>query len=64
MRNMETSHQKETSNLPPGYRVDLVGDPDIVILRGPDGTIVARFTHGADPDEIRRAAEEDLKERG
>jgi hypothetical protein len=44
--------------------VDLVVDPCIITLRGPDGTIVARFTHGADPDEIWRAAEEDSKERG
>jgi hypothetical protein len=43
---------EETSRLPPGYRLDLVGDPCIIILRGPDGTIVARFTHNVDPDEI------------
>jgi hypothetical protein len=49
---------EETSRLPSGYRLDLVGDPCIIILRGPDGTIVARFTHNVDPDEIRRAAEE------
>jgi hypothetical protein len=53
-----------TSRLPPGYSLDLVGDPCIIILRGPDGTIVARFTHNVDPDEIRRAAEEASKERG
>ena len=64
MRNKETSHQKETTNLPSGYRLDLVDDPCILILRRPDGTIVARFTHGVDPDEIRRVAEEDFKERG
>ena len=61
---MKTSHQEETCHLPSGYRLDLLGDPDIIILRGPDGTIVARFTHGADPAEIRRAAEENFKERG
>jgi hypothetical protein len=61
MRNKETSHQKEASHLPSGYRLDLVGDPCVIILRRPDGTIVARFTHGVDPDEIRCAAEEDLK---
>jgi hypothetical protein len=49
---------EETSRLPSGYRLDLVGDPCIIILRGPDGTIVARFTHNVDPDEITRAAEE------
>jgi len=61
---MKTSHQKETFNLPSGYRLDLLSDPDIITLRRPDGTIVARFTHGVDPDEIRRAAEGDSKERG
>jgi hypothetical protein len=55
---------KGTSNLTSGYRLDLVGDPCIITLRGPDGTIVARFTHDVDPDEIRRAAEEDSKEGG
>ncbi len=55
---------KGTSNLPSGYRLDLIGDPCIITLRRPDGTIVARFTHGVDPAEIRRAAEEDSKERG
>jgi hypothetical protein len=60
----------ETSRLPSDYRLDLVSDPCIIILRGPDGTIVARFTHNVDPDEIRRAAEEAVaaeeasKERG
>jgi hypothetical protein len=49
----------ETSNLPPGYRLDLIGDPCVIILRRPDGTVVARFTHNVDPREIRRAAEAD-----
>jgi hypothetical protein len=48
----------ETSRLPPGYRLDLVGDPCVIILRGPDGTVVARFTRNVDPVEIRRAAED------
>jgi hypothetical protein len=49
---------EETSRLPPGYRLDLVGDPCIIILRGPDGAVVARFSRNVDPKEIRRAAEE------
>jgi hypothetical protein len=49
----------ETSKLPPGYRLDLISDPDVIVLRRPDGTIVARFTRFTDPQEIRRAAEED-----
>jgi hypothetical protein len=40
---VETMPEEETSRLPPGYRVDLVGDPCIIILRGPDGAVVARF---------------------
>jgi hypothetical protein len=52
---------QETSQLPPGYRLDLIGDPCIIILRGPDGSIVARFTHNVDPEEIRRAAQEDYE---
>ncbi len=54
----------ETSRLPPGYSLDLVGDPCIIILRRSDGTVVARFTRVADPEEIRRAAEVDARARG
>jgi hypothetical protein len=54
----------ETSWLPPGYSVDLVDDPDVIILRRPDGTVVARFTHAADTEQIRRAAQEDARARG
>ncbi len=50
---------QEASRLPPGYRLDLVGDPCVIILRGPDGRLVARFTRSVDPEEIRRAARED-----
>jgi len=55
--NKETT--KETTRLPPGYRLDLAGDPCVITLRREDGTAVARFTHYADPEEIRQAAEED-----
>ena len=51
----------ETSRLPPGYRLDLVGDPCVIVLRREDETVVARFTHNADPEEIRRSAEEDRR---
>jgi hypothetical protein len=50
---------KRTTRLPPGYRLDRIGDPDVIVLRREDGTVVARFTQNADPKEIRRAAEED-----
>jgi hypothetical protein len=55
---------EETSWLPPGYRLDLVADPDVIILRRPDGTVVARFTYAADTEQIRRVAEEDARARG
>ena len=48
-----------TTNLPQGYRLDLIDDPCVIVLRREDGTVVARFTHYADPEEIRQAAEED-----
>ena len=55
---------EENSWLPPGYSLDLVDDPCVIILRRSDGTVVARFTHAAAPGEIRRAAEEDHRVQG
>jgi hypothetical protein len=55
--------EDESSRLPAGYSLDLKGDPCVIILRRPDGTIVARFTHAVDPEEVRRTAEADLEER-
>ena len=51
----------KTQRLPPGYRLDLVDDPDVIVMRREDGTVVDRFTHNADPEEIRRSAEEDRR---
>jgi hypothetical protein len=51
-----------TSRLPPGYRLDLIGGPCVIILLGPGNRVVARFARGVDPREIRRAAEEDREE--
>jgi hypothetical protein len=48
-----------TRRLPSGYRLDLLGDPCVIVLRRADGTVAARFTEHVDPEEIRRAAEED-----
>jgi hypothetical protein len=53
----------KTSRLPPGYHLDLVSDPCIIILRGPDGEVVARFSRDVDPEEIRRTAAEARIER-
>jgi hypothetical protein len=49
--------------LPSGYYLDLTGDPSVITLCRADGTVVARFTYASDPQEIRRAAEEDLEEK-
>jgi hypothetical protein len=52
------------SKLPAGYALDLVDDPCVIVLRRGGGAIVARFTRNVDPQEIRRAAEEDRAENG
>jgi hypothetical protein len=54
-----------TPDLPEGYRLDLLGDPDAPALRRPDGTVVARFAAaGATPEAIEREALEDLAAEG
>jgi hypothetical protein len=53
---------KNFSNLPAGYSLDLVDNPDVIALLREDGSIVARFTHASNLQQIRRAAEEDLRE--
>jgi len=56
-------HDYDKVLLPPGYTFDLIGDPDVIVLRREDGSIVARFTHSVAPLEIRRVAEEDQRDR-
>jgi hypothetical protein len=51
----------KTPRLPPGYRLDLVDDSSVIVMRREDETVVARFTHNADPEEISRSAEEDRR---
>ncbi len=52
--------QKEgTTRLVSGPQLDLLGDPCAGVLRREGGTAVYRFTHNVDPEEVRRAAEED-----
>ena len=51
--------KENPSNLPAGYTLDLVGDPCVIVLLRADGAVVARFTRNVDPQEVRRAAEED-----
>ena len=45
--------EDRTARLPPGYTLDIVGDPCILILRNPDGAVVARFPRNVDPAEIK-----------
>jgi hypothetical protein len=52
----------ETTHLPPGYRLDLVDDSCVIVLRREDGTVVARFNYNVDPEEIRQTAVEDHQE--
>ncbi len=52
------------SRLPPGYTLDLVSDPCVLILRNPEGEIMARSTRSVDPEEVRLAAEEDYEQSG
>jgi len=50
-----------TSELPEGYRLDLLGDPHVPALRRQDGTVVARFAAGgATREAIEREAHDDL----
>jgi hypothetical protein len=56
---MMRQNDEESTRLPPGYTLDLIGDPCVIVLSRADGTMVARFTNNVDPEEIRRAAEED-----
>lgn len=49
--------------LPPGYVLDIL-DPDVVILRREDGSMVGAFSlRGATPESIRHTAEEDKQKR-
>ncbi len=48
--------------LPPGYVLDVISDPNVLILRRLDGSSVAAFSaRSADPTEVRKAAEEDQR---
>ena len=49
--------------LPSGYYLDLARDPCVITLCRADRTVVAHFARAADPQEVKRVAEEDLEER-
>jgi hypothetical protein len=49
--------------LPPGYTLDH-SDPDVLVLRCPHGTVVARFSaQGATAEAIEREAKTHYRER-
>ena len=50
-------------HLPPGYSMDR-SDPDVLILRSPDGTAIARFSaRGATAEAIELEARTHYRER-
>jgi hypothetical protein len=52
--------QGKPLELPPGYVLDVVSDPNVLILRRLDGSSVAAFSaRSADPTEVLKAAEVD-----
>ena len=54
--------QDKPLELPPGYVLDVVSDPNVLVLRRLDGSSVAAFSaRSADPTEVCRAAEEDQR---
>lgn len=46
-----------------GYRLDLVGDSDVITLRRADGSIVCRFGRYATEEAIRDTIAEDERRR-
>jgi len=55
---------EEQSFLGHGYRLDLVSDPSVIVLRREDGTEVARFrVRDATSEAIEQAAYEDQRKK-
>ena len=47
----------------PDYRMDIVSEPGVIILRRSDGSEVAKFSMlGATLEEIEKAAQEDYRQ--
>ena len=62
MRLIEGTGSPEEPQLPPGYSLDR-SDPDVLVLRCPHGTVVARFsTRGATAEAIEREARKHYRE--
>ena len=56
MRLVVGTGSSEEPRLPPGYVLDR-SDPDVLVLRGPHGAAVARFsTRGATAEAVEREA--------
>ena len=63
MRLIGETGSPEKPRLPPGYSLDL-SDPDVLVLRCPHGTEVARFSaRGATAEAIEREARMHYRER-
>ena len=63
MRLIGGTKSSDEPRLPPGYVLDRL-DPDVLILRCPQGTVVARFSaRGATAEAIEREARKDHRER-
>jgi hypothetical protein len=57
-----TGSSKEV-RLPPGYTLER-SDPDVLVLRSPDGAVVARFSaRGATAEAIEREARTHYRQR-
>ena len=63
MRLIGGEKSPDEARLPPGYVLDR-SDPDVLVLRCPRGTAVARFSsRGARAEAIEREAMKDHRER-
>jgi hypothetical protein len=63
MRLVGGTGSSEEVRLPPGYRVDR-SDPDVLVLRCPNGTVVARFSAwGVTAEAIEQEARMHHRER-
>jgi hypothetical protein len=58
-----TGRSSKEVRLPPGYRVDR-SDPEVLVLRSPEGTAIARFSaQGATAEAIEQEARTHYRER-
>ena len=63
MRLIGGTRSSKEGRLPPGYRVDH-SDPDVLVLRCPNWTVVARFSAwGAAAEAIEKEARMHYRER-